>query len=83
MIAFMKYDLFPYVVSGKVLSIKDGKVLVANYGTYDEKSLKAIYPDDVGEKIIKDIKAITEKYNYDSKILHQNAIDKINISFKG
>lgn len=55
MIAFMKYDLFPYVVWGKVLKTDGDKVFVEQFHGWF-KNPEAILPDDVAEEKIKQLR---------------------------
>lgn len=60
MIAFMKYDLFPYVIWGKVVKTDGDKVFVECYNGWF-KNPEAILPDDVAEEKIKQLRAMMKE----------------------
>jgi hypothetical protein len=79
-IAFMKYDLFPYVVWGEVVedSRKDGTVNVKGYGCYSLNSVKFILPQERGVQLAKEVRQLTKEYDNAKEALHKKYTDKLN-----
>jgi len=80
MIAFMKYDLFPYVVWGEVVEDgrKDSTVNVKGYGCYHINSVKFILPQERGVKLAEEVVQINIEYQDVKEALHKKYTDKLN-----
>lgn len=79
MIAFIKYDLFPYVVWGEVVddSPSDGYIIVKNYGRFHLDSVERLLPQELGLEVADSVRQISIDFQDTKAALLKEYTDKL------
>lgn len=73
-IALWAHDQFPYILGGRIIEVfENGSVKVERFGNYRFKPL-TIVPLNIGRKILKQIKEVSNEYNSTKNELYNKAI---------
>lgn len=76
--AFWKYDLFPYLLGGKVEKVRDdGWVSVGGYPGMKFNPVRVL-GEKVGEKLHAEVKKLTSNYEADQRKLRDEYLCRIN-----
>lgn len=71
MIAFWKYDQFPFVLSGRVSHDRnDGSVFIDSYRMFVRPSV--VLTDTEGEKVVEKLEALADEYRAAIKAVDKN-----------
>lgn len=67
MIAFWKYDLYPYMLGGKYTEVKKDLVYVPSYQGWYKPTL--VLDDERGKRLLETLKSLEKRYKEESKDL--------------
>lgn len=77
MIAFMKYDLFPFCVWAEVISIDEKYTTVKSFGSYPNESVIGVFEDAQGNRMINKIQQIVAERDSALELINNGAEKKL------
>ena len=79
--AFWRYDLYPYVLGGKVTKTNDdGSVFVEGYGDYKTWA-RVLVPGKLGQELLEELKSLQAQYRAHEKDLRKRFVTKARMAF--